>query len=342
MSDANDKARGLMMGVAAGNLLGVTVEGRPQATVLNLFPNGMRDIPAKPGYPDDDDLAQSIIIADAAMEGPLDADDLARRFWEWAELNGLGIGNLTYDALTLYGGDSPRLGRGAPDAAREPRGIAIADASREAWGGASAGNGAAMRCAPIAIRWRDDPAAIARNSVVSAVPTHWDQRCGWSCAIINIAAAAALRGETIDAEALIAATEDAMRPSLPELSSYGYREETPDEARDAVLQAADAEIAAMKLDGGDMGYTLLTLQAGLVSLWRAPDFESGLRAVVEAGGDTDTNGAVAGALLGARFGLAAIPRRWRDRIDELRDGRAPMEEHADRLAAARGEGAPAS
>lgn len=341
MSDANDKARGLMMGVAAGNLLGVTVESRPRAIVRERFPNGARDIPAKPGYPDDDDLAQSIIIAESAMEGPLDADDLGRRFWEWAELNGLGIGNLTYKALTLYGGDGPRLGRGAADIAREPRGMAIADASREAWGGASAGNGAVMRCAPIAIRWRDDPAAIARNSVVSAVPTHWDPRCGWSCAIINIAAAAALRGETIGAEALIAAAEDAMRTSLPELSRYGYQEEAPDEARDAVLQAADAEIAAMKLDGDDMGYTLLTLQAGLASLWRAPDFESGLRAVVEAGGDTDTNGAVAGALLGARFGLAAIPRRWRDRIAELRDGREPMEEHADRLAAARGEGAPA-
>lgn len=49
--------------------------------------------------------------------------------------------------------------------------------------------------------------------------------------------------------------------------------------------------------------------------------------VVNAGGDTDTNGAVAGAALGAKLGAAAIPRRW---VDRLRD--APqLETLADRL-----------
>ena len=75
---------------------------------------------------------------------------------------------------------------------------------------------------------------------------------------------------------------------------------------------------------------------GLISLWRTPDFKYGLRAVVEAGGDTGTNGAVAGAVLGTRFGIDAIPQRWRDRIAELREGRTPLEEYADMLEAARG------
>jgi ADP-ribosylglycohydrolase len=43
---------------------------------------------------------------------------------------------------------------------------------------------------------------------------------------------------------------------------------------------------------------------------RAPDFETGLRSVIEAGGDADTTGAVAGGMLGARFGVQALPRRW--------------------------------
>ena len=74
----------------------------------------------------------------------------------------------------------------------------------------------------------------------------------------------------------------------------------------------------------------------LISLWRTPDFKYGLRAVVEAGGDTGTNGAVAGAVLGTRFGIDAIPQRWRERIAELLEGHAPMEEYADMLEAARG------
>lgn len=337
MSTADDRARGLMVGIAAGNLLGVPVEGRSKAQVRERFPDGARDIAARPGYPDDDDLAQSLIIAEAAEEGPLDVEDLGHRFWEWGEINGLGMGNLTSRVLALFGGSAPRrLGWGTLDDVRQPRGMVIEDASREAWGGRNAGNGALMRCAPIAIRWRDDAVALARNSVVSAVPTHWDVRCGWSCAALNVGIAAALRGETMDADELIAAAEEAVLPSLPELSRYGYEAGMPHSVRIAVAQAASLEIDETEFDGWNLGFTLLALRAGLISLWRAPDFEQGLRAVVEAGGDTDTNGAVAGAVLGARFGINAIPQRWRDRIAELRQGRTPLEEYADMLAAARG------
>ena len=337
MSTADDRERGLVVGIAAGNLLGITVEGRPGSWIRERFPNGMRDIVAKPGYPDDDDLAQSLIIAEAAEEGPLDVEDLGHRFWEWAEVNGLGMGNLASQVLRLFGGSHPRcLRHGTLEDVRQPRGMAIEDASREAWGGKNAGNGALMRCAPIAIRWRDDPVALARNSIVSAVPTHWDRRCGWSCVVLNVAIAAVLRGETLDADALIAASEEAVLPSLPELSQYGYEAGMPHAVRISVAKAASLGIDDIEFDGWNMGFTLLALEAGLISLWHAEDFEQGLCAVVEAGGDTDTNGAVAGAVLGARFGIDAIPRRWRERIAELRQGRTPVEEYADMLAAARG------
>ena len=101
--------------------------------------------------------------------------------------------------------------------------------------------------------------------------------------------------------------------------------------RDSTLEASDAEIADVRADGNSMGYTLLTLLIGLIAYWRADSFERTLSNIIEAGGDTDTNGAVAGALLGARFGLEAIPRRWRDRITEIRSGRTPMESFGDRL-----------
>ncbi len=326
-----------MVGIAAGNLLGVPIEGRSKDDVRGRFPDGIRDITARPGYPDDDDLAQSLIIAEAAEEGPLDVEDLGHRFWEWGEVNGLGMGNLTSQVLKLFGGSYPRrLHGGTLEDVRQPRGMAIEDASREAWGGRNAGNGALMRCAPIAIRWLDDPVALARNSIVSAVPTHWDRRCGWSCVALNTGIAAALRGETMDADALISASEEAVLPSLSELSQYGYEAGMPHSVRIAVAQAASLEIGEIEFDGWDLGFTLLALRAGLISLWRAPDFEQGLRAVVEAGGDTDTNGAVAGAVLGARFGIDAIPQRWRDRIAELRLGRTSLEEYADMLEAARG------
>jgi len=335
-TDETERAHGLMTGIAAGNLLGIGHEGRSHRQMAESFPDGIREIAARTGYPDDDDLAQAIVMAEAAGQGPLDPDDLGRRLWEWAETNGQGMGRLTLDVLELYGGDGPqflaalrRQGR-----AREPAGMPIAQASRTAWRGSRAGNGAAMRCAPIAIRWRHDPAALVRNSVVSAVPTHWDPRCGWSCALLNLAAAAALLGESITADDLLRIGLDGVRDSLPELQRYGYEAHVPDAVREAVREASGAMIADIELDGWSMGYTLLALQVGLIAYWRAARFDRALSSIVEAGGDTDTNGAVAGALLGARFGLEAIPRRWRDRIAEIRKGRTPLAAYADSLLAA--------
>ena len=115
------------------------------------------------------------------------------------------------------------------------------------------------------------------------------------------------------------------------MRQYGYEATLPPLVDDAVSQASGAEIGDLRCDTHSMGYTLLALQIGLIAYWYAEDFEEALREIIEAGGDTDTNGAIAGAFLGARFGLEAIPRRWRDQVAEIRAGRTPMESLADRL-----------
>ena len=57
-----DRARGLMTGIAVGNLLGIPVESWPRRHIAEAYPEGMREIVARSGYPDDDDLAQAIEI----------------------------------------------------------------------------------------------------------------------------------------------------------------------------------------------------------------------------------------------------------------------------------------
>lgn len=337
-----DRARGLMTGAAAGNLLGSVTEGWTSEQISRRFPRGIGDIVTGETGPDDGEVAQMIVVAEAAAEGPLDPEDLGRRFWEWAETNGAGMGRLTRDVLALHGGRDPHRDARAPqsEAPREPSGLPITEASKSAWRGQRAGNGAAGRCTPLAVRWFDDPAALVRNAVMSAVPTHWDWRCGWSCALLNLAAAAALRGESITADELLAAGLDGVRAALPELRAYGYEARVPRSVEAAVLEASEVgidDLGALGLDGETMGYTLHALKAGLVAYWRAPGFSEGLRQVVEAGGDTDTNGAVAGALLGAKFGTGAIPDRWRGGIREIRAGRVPISAYADRLLEARRE-----
>ena len=183
-----------MVGLAVGNLLGIVCEGWPREEIRLAWPDGVREIEAGAGCPDDDDLAQAVILAEACHGAEaLDTEDLVRRFWVWGEENGLGMGHATRMTLARYGGSPPRRygsrrvaarrrGSALPkfQAAREPVALPALEASRVAWkdsDGKAAGNGAVMRCAPLAIRWRHDDAALVCNTVVSAAVTHWESRC---------------------------------------------------------------------------------------------------------------------------------------------------------------------
>jgi ADP-ribosylglycohydrolase len=352
-ADTKDRCRGTMVGLAVGNLLGIPFEGKPRRLVDQRFPEGVREIEALPGYPDDDDLAQAVILAAASMTSEaLHVEDLVRRFWVWGEENGLGMGSLTREVLTCFGGASPqRMARnwvffggakthGARPVPRPSAGRPTLDAARQVWvesGKKAAGNGAVMRCAPVAIRWMYDETELVRNTVASAVATHYDPRCVWSSIVVNLSIATLLKGVEVDSSDLIPRGRSAMETIGAALAPFGNSEDTldaPAEVQDAIRCTPGPDLSAMSLDGGDMGYTLKAMQVALWCAREAKDFEEALITVVSAGGDTDTNGAVAGAVLGARFGSGAIPSRWKERVATLRAGRVPMEDWADLVLAA--------
>ena len=66
------------------------------------------------------------------------------------------------------------------------------------------------------------------------------------------------------------------------------------------------------MDDEYMGYTLVTLSVALWAFWHSTSFTEGLLKVVNAGGDADTNAAVACAILGAKYGFGAIPKEYVD------------------------------
>ena len=330
-----------MVGVAVGNLLGLPYEGGRwnRTTIAAEFPDGIREIAAELGWPDDDDLAQSILLAEAAIDSDAyDIDDLARRFWAWAELNGAGMGGQTGHALRLFGGATPRrelrqcVRYGTVPTGRPPRlpsGHAAIDAARIAWqerDSAAAGNGAAMRCAPVALRWLDDEAAMVRNSVVSAAVTHWDPRCLWSTVLINLSIVRCLRDQPVDDSELTAVAAELVHELREDLRSYPLGDAVPTEILDSAHAAlcTGATVDDLDIDHPIAGYTLKTMRAALWSARHPANFEDGLSAIVSAGGDTDTNGAIAGAVLGARFGHQAIPSRWRDAVAAIRDHTPPV------------------
>jgi ADP-ribosylglycohydrolase len=79
----------------------------------------------------------------------------------------------------------------------------------------------------------------------------------------------------------------------------------------AILDAADLVPADYV---HQQGWVLIAFQNALWQMLNAPSLEEGVVDTVMRGGDTDTNAAIAGALLGAAFGRSAIPNQWTEKI----------------------------
>lgn len=76
---------------------------------------------------------------------------------------------------------------------------------------------------------------------------------------------------------------------------------------------SDSMLSDYHLDSPkDMGYTLKALAVAMWAYFHAKSFEEGLVAIVNAGGDTDTNAAIACSILGAKFGFSSIPAKCVD------------------------------
>jgi len=62
------------------------------------------------------------------------------------------------------------------------------------------------------------------------------------------------------------------------------------------------------------GWVIIAFHNAFWQLLHAPNFEEGLVDTVMRGGDTDTNAAICGALLGAALGAKAIPEEWKRKV----------------------------
>ena len=306
----SDRARGVMLGLAAGNLLGLPMEGCWYGDIEWEYPDGVLDIdPYEAHMPMDDDLAQAVDLGEALLEDGDYVEDFSRRLVSWRRENGRGIGITTSRVIGVL-----EAGHRPPKAAR----IVYEESP-------IAPNGGVMRCAPVALARFRQPELLVGDSAATCVVTHYAPTSQWSCIIINAAIALLLRGTEPDLSALMAA---ASADGCPDLLDAALRDGIPSEVLASIVGGGPVieDASWLRRDQNLIGHTLIAMQAGLWAAVTPLGFESALRQVVEAGGDTDTNGAVAGAVLGARYGASAIPERWLDvipqrgRVEGLADG----------------------
>ena len=185
---------------------------------------------------------------------------------------------------------------------RLQRGDAWDEAGQQVWEqsreGQNAGNGSVMRCPPLAILYVTDWERLAEVSRQSSQITHADPRCTDGCAILNLTIAGLL--------------EDAATPLQDTLDYVGS--DAPDELVTALEPLPRGESPdALETSG----YVVHSLQTALHDGLVAESAEEAIVTAVNRGGDTDTIGAIAGAVAGARFGASQLPDRWLSAIDEV-------------------------
>jgi ADP-ribosyl-[dinitrogen reductase] hydrolase len=290
-----DRYRGALLAGAAGDALGATLEFMTPEAIQQQH-GQLRDIigggwlALVPGEITDDTQMALCIARSLVERGAFDADDIAARFVEWRASQPKDIGNTTAHALE-------QLAHGVPWQEAGQR-------THEAMRPNDASNGSIMRCAPIALYARVDPARNAQLSADASRITHANPLCVAASVALNAAIAALLNDPAADplAVALAATDNETLRTALA-----------------TVPASVPADLRAK-------GYVLDTMQAAFWAVTQHSTLDEAIIAGVNLGQDSDTTGAVAGALAGARWGMAAIPDRWlhvlqpRDELIALADG----------------------
>lgn len=289
MNKIIDKLKGTIYGQAIGDALGLGTEGMTDEDIAWKYPNGFshyseifQDRHRKRWKIGDwtDDTDMMLCIANAVIKDKgVNYTSIAQNFKEWADDVPMGIGETTYKVLSFG------------DYVDKPF-----DASKMLWemsNQQSAANGGVMRTSIVGLF----PKAVEECAVNICRLTHYDPRCAGSCAIVSLL--------------IHSLVYDEKNLSYHEIVDIGQKYDS--RIREYIDLSLNTDIRALELQDGDsVGYTLKTLAAGLWAYWNAKSFVDGLLSVVRAGGDADTNAAVACAILGAKFGYNAIPHEYID------------------------------
>ncbi|WP_294558296.1 ADP-ribosylglycohydrolase family protein [uncultured Mailhella sp.] len=270
------RARGCMLGQLAGDSLGSLVEFRTPEQIRAAYPGGVRELADGGTF-------------DTLAGQPTDDSEMALAMARQLVATG------RYCAL--------RTGRQYRDWLRSGPfdcGNTIASALQGRPNPASQANGALMRVSPLGIfgagRSRTDVMKWAKKD---AALTHPHPVCAQANALY-----AALLARAV-AEGGTAAER------YEELLGWMKRMKLEEGLRRAVESAAHEKPRNYTMQ---MGWVLIALQNALWQMLHAPSLEEGVVDTVMQGGDTDTNAAIAGALLGALYGEEAIPAQWRQAL----------------------------
>jgi ADP-ribosyl-[dinitrogen reductase] hydrolase len=332
-----DRVRGCLLGMAVGDALGAPLEGlSPQQIRTHYgrvrdYVDGVQAWKRKPYrwrlqglYSDDTQqaLALSDVLLDYRRADPERLADL-------------------YLALMTPKGTFVGAHRGIGRSFRQVLAALERGVPAHLTGQPSAGIGAAMRIAPVALYFGDDIEAMFDSVMAASLMTHRDVRSLTGALGVAHTVRRLVAGGARDPSLLFRVASDLVNDGktiesvhgdvVLNISKHGgslsqaiaHAESLLDLPRERALAAlvdeANRHGAEPACKRPTMGFPPACIPACLYLLLVTETFEEALTEVINLGGDADTAGAILGAMAGAYYGVDAIPQRWLDGLQN-RDG----------------------
>ncbi len=286
-----DRFRGCLLGLAAGDALGTTLEFEPPGTFERIDDMvGGGPFGLKPGQWTDDTSMALCLAVSLIESGGFDATDQMQRYLRWRQEGYLSsssgpafdIGNTVAGALSNFKATGePYSGSTAPH---------------------SAGNGSLMRLAPAPMCFAGDPAEAIERSAESSRTTHGAEEAVDACRYFGGLLVGALRG--VDKETLLSGRYCPVE---------GLWERSP--LAEKIAAIADGSFKRREPpDIRARGYVVDSLEAALWAFHKSQGYRDGALRAVNLGDDADTVGAIYGQIAGAHYGVGAIPAEWLERL----------------------------
>ena len=288
-----DRFRGCLLGLAAGDALGTTLEFRSPGTfepIDDMVGGGPFDL--QPGqWTDDTSMALCLATSLIERDG-FDPMDQMQRYVRWVGEGYLSSTGTCFDfgrtvarALAKFiRYHDPYAGSTDPD---------------------TAGNGSLMRLAPVPMYFAAEPTEAIDRAADSSRTTHAAHEAVDACRYYAGLLVGALRG--VDKHTLLS-------PHYCPIDGFWERDPLVHEI-DRVAAGSFRFLDPPDIKG--TGYVVDALEAALWAFHNADDFRAGALLAVNLGDDADTTGAIYGQIAGAHYGAEAIPNSWRTKLTML-------------------------
>lgn len=315
-SSYTDRFTGAMLGLACGDALGAPAEFLSKEQLAAQF-GRLEDMVGGGHYtrwrPGEwtDDTGMALCVAAGILAQPDDpVAAIGDRFLDWRK-GAKDVGSTIAAALDGF----LSLGRRSSGAGDISDWARAADSTHQARSGKAAGNGSLMRTLPVALAYTDRSRLRLQSAHISAM-THWDPQAEAGCLAYCFWVLEVLEGADLTTgwHRALSATRDRAAEGVGPADAPGLSPLPPRFWER--LETAPARPYEELQPTGYAGYVLDCLEA---AVWCALNNDSAEAAIIDAvnlAGEADTIAAVTGGIVGAYYGLRALPDRWLEVVEE--------------------------